>query len=122
MDIVIPVGPNDHEKVKLALNNAMKYVQGYRNIYLICPDDMDITCDRENVTIIRESSFPFSIKDVANAHGTSFRNGWYLQQLLKLYAIRILPNSPNFVLIIDADTFFLRPVCFTKKDDTLGSD
>ena len=42
--------------------------------------------------------------------GAVFSPGWYLQQLLKLYAQRIIPGLLDRVLVCDADTVFLRGV------------
>ena len=39
------------------------------------------------------------------------RTGWYYQQLLKLYAWHVIPTLNNY-LVIDADTFFLKPTEF----------
>ena len=44
--------------------------------------------------------------------GDCDRNGWYLQQLLKLYAGFAIPDILDSYLVIDCDTFFLRPVTF----------
>ena len=58
---------------------------------------------------IFEKIFPFSLDTVAKIHGKRDRNGWYLQQLLKLYAGKIIPNILDKYLVIDSDTFFLKP-------------
>ena len=42
------------------------------------------------------------------------RVGWYLQQLLKLYASFVIPNLTSNVLVLDADAIFLNPVHFTN--------
>lgn len=44
------------------------------------------------------------------------RIGWYYQQLLKLYAWRVLPEDFPRYLVIDADTVFFRPVSFVLED------
>jgi hypothetical protein len=38
------------------------------------------------------------------------RNGWYLQQLLKLYASFVIKDLLNDYLVIDADVYFLKPI------------
>ena len=38
-------------------------------------------------TVGIERIFPFNIKTIASFHGSSWRNGWYLQQLLKLLCL-----------------------------------
>jgi hypothetical protein len=48
--------------------------------------------------------------------GPECRQNWYLQQLLKLYAIFVIPDILDNVLIIDSDTFFLKPTQFFNND------
>jgi hypothetical protein len=107
-DIVIPVGPNDLNVIKHNLEYK-KNIIGYRNIYLIsCDDSLFI----EDCITIKEDIFPFTIKTLENMFGKNTRNGWYLQQLLKLYAGNIIPDILNKYLVIDADTCFLKPLHF----------
>ena len=63
---------------------------------------------------IEETIFPFTLDTVSTFHGKTPRNGWYLQQLLKLYAGTIIPGILDRYLVIDADTFFLRPITFVE--------
>lgn len=115
-DIVIPVGPND----KLIIDKQIKYTKkniiGYRNIYLICYDPTIII---DGCITINENIFPFNIETVAKYHGKIKRNGWYLQQLLKLYAGKIIPDILDKYLVIDSDTFFLKPTTFVKYNKCL---
>ena len=41
---------------------------------------------------------------------------WYLQQLLKLYAGKIIPDILDRYLVIDSDTFFLKPITFVENN------
>ena len=41
---------------------------------------------------------------------------WYLQQLLKLYACNVIPDILDRYLVIDSDTFFLKPTTFIEND------
>lgn len=108
-DIVIPVGPNDKTIIKEQIKYTKKNIIGYRNIYLICYDP-SITIN--GCITINENIFPFNIETVSNFHGKLNRNGWYLQQLFKLYAGKIIPNILEKYLVIDSDTFFLKPTTF----------
>ena len=77
-----------------------------------------------------EKNFPFTVNDVVLAIGKEdpikakkyFHKhwrppGWYLQQLLKLYAPFVIPGiSPN-VLVLDADTVFMNPVNFLNDSN-----
>ena len=115
-DIIIPIGPNDADVIRRQLEYTKKNIIGYRNIYIICCDD---SLQMEGCISISEKNFPFSLQTVANCHGKSTRNGWYLQQLIKLYAGFIIPNILDKYLIIDADTFFLKPTTFYKDGKCL---
>lgn len=115
-DIVIPVGPNDKSVIEEQIKYTKKNIIGYRNIYLICYDP-SISID--GCININETIFPFNIDTVAEHHGKLDRNGWYLQQLLKLYAGKIIPNILDKYLVIDSDTFFLKPTTFIKNNKCL---
>jgi len=108
-DIVIPLGPHDMNKINRQLEHTKQNVIGYRNIYII-PYDPNIRF--EGCITIPESMFPFDIWSVYNFHGKSERGGWYLQQLLKLYAGFVIPNIMERYLVIDSDTIFLKPTKF----------
>lgn len=109
MDIVICVGPNDTSVIQRQLEFTKKNVVGYRTIFLITPDT---TLNVEGCTTIDETIFPFSMNTIVDYHGKRSRNGWYLQQLLKLYAGLVVPGISEKYLVIDADTFFLKPTTF----------
>ena len=115
-DIVIPVGPNDKDIIYKQAEYTKKNVIGYRNIYLICYDP---TITIEGFTTIHETIFPFSLETVSNFHGKSNRNGWYLQQLLKLYASIVIPGILERYLVIDSDTHFLKPTTFIHNNKCL---
>jgi hypothetical protein len=115
-DIVIPVGLNDKDKIYTQIEFTKKNIIGYRNIFLICYDPKIII---DGCITINENIFPFSLENVSNIHGKLNRNGWYLQQLLKLYALIIIPEILDKCLVIDADTFFLQPTVFIKNNKCL---
>jgi FkbM family methyltransferase len=130
-DIVIPVGPHDKSILSKQIEFTKKNIIGYRNIYLICYDPTIII---EGCITIDEKIFPFSIDTVSKFQGSGIhklvdcgildgyefcRHGWYLQQLLKLYALIIIPGILERCLIIDCDTFFLKPTTFIRNDKCL---
>jgi FkbM family methyltransferase len=112
-DIVIPVGPEDREIIRKQIEFTKKNVIGYRNIYLLCYDP---TIRIEGCITIDEKIFPFTIDTVASFHGKLNRNGWYLQQLLKIYTGLVIPNILERYLVIDSDTFFIKPTTFIEND------
>jgi hypothetical protein len=112
-DILIPVGPNDTDVIREQLEYTKRNIVGYRNIYLLYKD---ISLQIEGCITVSENSFPFTIETVAKYHGKSKRNGWYLQQLLKLYAGRTIPGILETYLVLDSDTFFLKPTIFIENN------
>jgi len=115
-DIVIPVGPNDKNIIEQQIIYTRIYILGYRNIYIITNiKELNI----EGCIIVPENIFPFSIETISKFHGKNHRNGWYLQQLLKLYAGLVIPNILDKYLVIDSDTFFLKPTEFIKDGKCL---
>jgi len=115
-DVVIPVGPNDISVIHNQLEYTKKHIVGCRNIYII---SNDVRNDISGVIFIPESIFPFSKQSLAEIHGADVRNGWYLQQLLKLYAGFCISGILPRYLAIDADTFFLKPTRFVENGMTL---
>jgi hypothetical protein len=118
-DIVIPVGPNDEPIIRHQINYTKKNIIGYRNIYLVCKDETIII---DGCITISEKIFPFQITDILgyldnNGYISGWnRTGWYLQQLIKLYSGFIIPDILSSYLVIDSDTFFLKPTSFFEGD------
>lgn len=108
-DIVIPVGPNDFTVVQEMVNYTKKNIIAFRNIFLVSsnPSISIINC-----ITIDENIFPFNKQYISSIIGDNKRSGWYLQQLIKLYAGSIIDNILNNYLVIDCDTFFLKPTMF----------
>lgn len=115
-DIVIPIGPNDINVCRNQIKYTKLNIIGYRNIYLI---SVDPTFKSNNCITINENIFPFSKEDIVKYHGNTTRQGWYLQQLIKLYAGIVIPGILDKYLVIDADTFFLKPTRFIENDKCL---
>lgn len=114
-DIVLPIGPNDidnYEQILEQIAHTKRNVLGYRKIYIITTRDVEI----DGCIVVHENSFPFTIRTVAELHGKNERNGWYLQQLLKLYAGFVLPDILDRYLVIDIDTFFMKPTRFVDDE------
>ncbi|MFZ4100130.1 MAG: DUF6492 family protein, partial [Chlamydiia bacterium] len=68
---------------------------------------------------VPEKAYPFDMADVGTElfHGKQewlqrrfCRTGWYLQQLLKLYAPVAIPDLSEYFLIVDSDIVFYRDV------------
>jgi hypothetical protein len=119
-DVVIPLGPNDYHKIYRQVEATRKNVIGLKNIYVITSSETPLR-PIEGVLVLDENEFPFHMEDIARRLSPSKRNGWYFQQLLKMYAGIVIPNLTgepmDRYLIIDADTVFLRPVSFVDAED-----
>ena len=121
-DIVIPLGRNDLLLFSKQLKFIKKNIIGYDKIFIITNEDLITQLPSINLKgceIIPESIFPFSLNTIKYYHGTTKRCGWYFQQLLKLYAGLVIPKIKNRYLVIDADTFFFKPVSFIEDDKCL---
>jgi FkbM family methyltransferase len=114
-DIVIPVGPNDKDIILKQIEYTKKNIIGYRNIYIVSPIPLVL----DGCIYISEEIFPFSIETVSKYHGTNSRNGWYLQQLIKMYSGLLIPDIMDKYLVVDADTFFIKPTTFFKDGKAL---
>ena len=112
-DIVIPLSPKDLGKFNKQIASTKRNVVGYRNIYIVTPKK-DLSID--GCITIDENIFPFNKDDIAKYHGKLIRNGWYLQQLIKLYAPFVIQGMLDRYLVLDSDTFFLRPTTFVDDD------
>lgn len=120
-DIVICVGPNDYAIINESIKYNMKNIIGFRNIYIITPNPTNIKISNNNIKVINENIFPFNNNYLKNKFGN--RAGWYLQQLLKLYSGKVIEGIMDNYLVIDSDTFFLKPTVFINDDKyilTLG--
>ena len=115
-DIVIPIGPKDISVINKQIEYTKKNVIGYRNIYLISYNN-DLHID--SCITIKEDIFPFNKDTIIKYHGKHNRNNWYLQQLFKLYASHFIPGIMETYLVIDSDTYFLRPTSFIEDNKCL---
>jgi hypothetical protein len=111
-DIVIPLGPNDTEKVQRVVDCCHKNLT-FNKLYVISFDDSILI---NGATVFGENLYPFNMNDIQNIHGKRDRNGWYLQQLLKLYAGFVIPGILPAYLIIDCDTFFMKHCSFIDQN------
>lgn len=115
-DIVIPLGPNELGRIHQQIEYTKKNIIGYRNIYIVTCN-LDVKFD--DCIIIDENKFPFKqfiASYFSEYNGKSNRNGWYFQQLIKLYAGSIIEGILDNYLVVDADVFFLKPTHFIEND------
>jgi hypothetical protein len=120
-DIVIPLGPNEIARIQEQIQYTKQHVIGYRNIYIV-------TCNTkiklDGCIIVDEDIFPFKefiANYFAHHYGKNNRNGWYFQQLIKLYAGTYIEGILDNYLVIDADVFFLKPTEFMENGKPIFS-
>jgi len=118
-DAVIPFHPKDAEVLSYCVLGLRRYTTGLRNIYVVSKDDPE----EDDIIWIPESLFPFSIPDVkAILQSTNGREGWYYQQLLKLYAFRVIRDILPHALLFDADCVICRPIRFFSPEGKIFLD
>jgi len=126
-DIVILLGPNEISYINNQITNIKKFIIGFRKIFIIT----DITKIKEikDCKLIDENIFSEFKDYISNFfkqyNGKSNRNGWYFQQLVKLYAGLYIEDLNDDYLVIDADIFFLKHFNFIEDNKyifTTGSE
>jgi hypothetical protein len=109
IDVFIPLGPNDGDLIKTVVQHAVKNVVDVGNVHIVTSQDLStVDWESDNVFVHDENIFSeywdyIPIKE---------RKGWYFQQLLKLLAWQKITISDTY-LVLDADTFILKPCVFT---------
>jgi Family of unknown function (DUF6492) len=120
IDVVILAHPKDTETLGYCIKGIRENCMNLRRVIVVSSIRLSDECEWFN-----EKNFPFSLNDVVLAIGREDENkakkyfhhhwrppGWYLQQLLKLYAPFVIPDISSNVLVLDADTIFMNPVNF----------
>lgn len=123
IDVVIPCHKKDQKSLDLVIQGIKKNVTQIRRIIVVSYEKLTNKAEWYD-----ESLYPFSKYDLALAifngnhkKATNFlynerAMGWIYQQFLKLYAPLIIPNISENVLIVDADTIFLKKVTFIDEN------
>lgn len=117
-DIVIPVGSIDAEIFKNQLTFTTKNIIGYRNIYIITKKSHFFNVQQNNIFFIDEDIFQLFMDYLKQEYGEkNQRNGWFFQQLIKIYAGFYIQNISENYLVIDSDIFFLNPTVFFDDNE-----
>lgn len=117
-DIVICVGPNDYSLIETLISNVKVNIINQNIIYILTHKkivDQYSSLD-PSVKFIDESIFPFSKTYIDDLFKAPKQSGWYLQQLLKLYAPIVIEELLDNYILLDADVYFHRPVSFFKDN------
>lgn len=108
IDVMIPLGLQDLDTFEPCVRSVRSFVRNVRHIYAVSADDPRIA----GVRHLDERAFPFDKQAVQRMTASTGRPGWYLQQLLKLYFQLLHRASLEHLLVVDADTIFLKPCRF----------
>ncbi len=106
IDIVIPAHQKDVATLDYCIAGIRKNIVGVRRIIVVSKEKYTDKAEWFN-----EALYPFSFKEISDLVGGS-NVGWNYQQLLKLYAVLVIPDISENVLIVDSDTVFYRKVKF----------
>ncbi len=127
IDAVIPCHSKDKRTIDLVVEGIRKNVKNIRRIIVVSASKLT-----DKAEWFDERKFPFTKETIAyetfkneqQAHNfinsPKTRIGWIFQQFLKVYSMFIIPNISSNVLIVDADTIFLRPVEFQDPKTGAG--
>ena len=110
IDVVIPTHVKDSETIELCIEHVKKNVMNLNKVYIVSKDKLT-----DNAEWIPESDFPFSLNDVIDIIGESWKTTWYYQQVLKFYVHEACEDVLDDYLIVDSDTMMLRPIDFVDE-------
>jgi len=102
-DVVIPAHEKDIPILNHCIAAARRKIVGVRRIIVVSKSRFT-----DKAEWFDEALFPFSFDFVKSYAGGAA--GWYFQQLLKFYAVFVIPNISENILILDSDTVFFRRV------------
>lgn len=123
IDVVIPCTEKDLPTLDLCIDGIRTYGKNIDRIIVISHHKLT-----EHAEWFDEAQYPFSFDDIAfhifqNTYRarnylsqSNNRIGWIFQQLLKLYSPFVIPHISENVLVLDADTIFVRPVEFIDSE------
>ncbi|MBU6338706.1 MAG: hypothetical protein KGQ36_01870 [Rickettsiales bacterium] len=110
IDVVIPAHKKDLATLDHCIDGIRKNGVSVRRIIVVSKEKYT-----NKAEWFSEDSFPFSFKEISDLlNGNDV--GWHFQQLLKLYSPLVIPDISENVLVLDADTVFLRKVKFFSDE------
>jgi hypothetical protein len=127
IDAVIPCHKKDTVTLDLVVDGIRRNVKNIRRIIVVSQEPYT-----DKAEWFDERNFPFTKESIAyeifqnEQEAQAFldspqtRIGWIFQQFLKSYSIFVIPDISANMLIVDADTIFLRPVEFQDPETGAG--
>ncbi len=113
---MIPVGPKDRDFVHHIIPHIQQNALGLHKIYIVTAEKhieiiaQNTQYSANNIHFVPEETFPQWSHRLEQHGVNSERVGWYVQQLIKLYAGLYIPHLMNRYVVWDADTFLMRPM------------
>jgi hypothetical protein len=121
LDVVIVAHKKDAKTLHLAIDGIRQHIE-HRTIIIVSQEqftDQAAWFDEVQFSFTKESVAFEIFQDDDKAKEfldhPKTRIGWIYQQLCKMYALFVIPGISENVLIVDADTIFLRPVQFQDE-------
>ncbi len=123
VDVIVPTCAKDLDTVNEVISRCRRFIQDVGTIYCLCPRDVAFHVKGADV-VIDEATFPFTKSQVADLIESKIvsvhrKVGWFYQQLLKLYAHRVIPGLRSAHMIVDSETLFYNPISFFHKNNAL---
>lgn len=112
IDVVIPAHEKDIDTLGLTIEHVKKNVENLRDVYVVSRENLS-----NEAKWIPETSFSFSLENVASIVGNGFRTSWYYAMLLKILAATEIPNISDTVVIMESDTMLLKPTKFIENNN-----
>ncbi len=123
IDVVIVAHPKDQETLDDCIDGIRENGGQIGRVIVVSATKLSDKAEWFN-----EEKFPFSKEQIIYTIGKGNKKkiaefkkqgmvGWYLQQLLKLYASFVIPDISSNVLVLDADTIFMNPVEFLNPQN-----
>lgn len=123
IDVVIPCAPKDVVTLEMCIDGIRENGINIRRVIVVSKERLTNSAEWFD-----ESKYPFNFRLIAleifdgdakkadkYLKTPGMRIGWVFQQLLKLYAINVIPDISSNVLILDSDVIFLNPTKFMNE-------
>jgi hypothetical protein len=121
-DILISSCKKDQFVLQKAIESIKLHIKGYRRIIVVSNEKLT---EAEGVEWFDEKKYPFSMKDMYDymdkvvPDDKRRRKVSYINQLLKLYAHKVIPDLLENILIYDSDIVFIKDTTFFEDDKPL---
>jgi hypothetical protein len=110
-DVLYVVHSKDLGPLKWGMRSLLCRIPGIGKVWVVSDDAKSVEAlldelrgeyGKSRIGWFNEQDYPFGWHDVDQAMNCKSNCGWYLQQLLKLYAGRVIPGIRDY-MVVDAD-------------------